>query len=241
MTAATSEQQPSPPAPPLEPLPAENSSELFLPLIVLMIFAGFRALFPIQYQALVAEGSAVETAQFILYFLSAFLCLGVVFHCLRTGRVFRAFIFVAVCPLLLFVCAEEIDWGQHFFGFENPDWMTFTNEEKGFALHNWDALSATFQWGYVVLGSALAFSSTVFSSWKNQKGWRGLYEILPNRSLLFYFFPTALFFLYLVLFFDPTAESTLFLFEDQELVELLFATGIFFHMRQVSALMRVKT
>ncbi|HKB15834.1 MAG TPA: hypothetical protein VKF62_07200 [Planctomycetota bacterium] len=46
----------------------------------------------------------------------------------------RSWLFLAL--LCLFVCAEEISWGQRIFGWESPAWFLVYNRQKETTLHN---------------------------------------------------------------------------------------------------------
>ena len=87
---------------------------------------------PVAYAYAIAEDSWVEYGTFVVFGMAGLLFIRAAW----VEQGWRKLGLLAFAAAALFVCFEEISWGQRIIGFGTPDWLTEYNYQGEATLHN---------------------------------------------------------------------------------------------------------
>lgn len=207
---------------------------LFAPVVVLGCFLAVKVLRPEFYNRIVQEDAIVEDVQVVVYATAAITALGAA----RSARALGAR--GGVCAILLLWAAtfslvtfEELSWGQRLLGFRVPPWVLQHNAQDELTLHNLNIVNPHMHALQLVAALLLALGWLVGPRLRARSGSgtdRGsVFSLLfPRRNLALYFVPLALLHAYFIL--HPRYVGPFLIWRDQEVAELLTASGLLLHM-----------
>jgi hypothetical protein len=145
---------------------------------------------PLGLQWLIAEDGPLENATVVGFAVAALLVGRAALRILlgqRQAPKWQGAVFLALSSSLLFVCMEEISWGQRVFGWETPASLGQLNSQDELNLHN--IFTGYFEAAYLIVGFSL-FGAACLSCWalltRVPAGRLGeIVGILPDGSLFF--------------------------------------------------------
>ena len=174
-----------------------------------------------------SEDGPLEWIQFFQYFFASIISI-FIFIKSKNKRSLVILFWLVLAFACFFVAGEEISWGERITGLSLNS-ISQVNVQGETNLHNLPFFH------HNLLDPSFTFAS-LFLGWI---GWRKLpqFNSLPGRELSLYFLPVALFYFY----FDISWASTISqVRNDQEIFELLFSSGIFFHCVQQYKTLKIK-
>lgn len=104
-----------------------------------------------SYVKFTIEDGVIENSQAVTLFLSFLLASSITINFYRKHRLVLAFIYCAVSIILIFICLEEISWGQRIFGFASPKYFQKYNVQNETNLHNIDLFHIKWNFFYFLL------------------------------------------------------------------------------------------
>ena len=197
---------------------------LFLvPLVGLVVVTASRVHLP-TFQLITAEDRLLEWLQFFVYGAGAVLALLLArrLAALRETRFAVAYGVLAVG--LVFICGEEISWGQRILGVETPESLEELNGQGEIGVHNIGTIETIFQLGLLTAGAYGSFGAWYLRSRRRELGPRVLALFVPPLFLSSFFL--VLFAHRLVRFTVPVATDVTTFVKIGEWPELCFASVI---------------
>jgi len=207
---------------------------LFLPLVALLGFILLKVQFNPIYGQIIQEDNILEYLQSVLYLAAALFAALIVRRFLVTKRYFLGFLYSILSLAFLFVCLEEISWGQRLLDFEGTAYVREHNIQNEFSLHNLNLVQPIIKYMYILVSGVGAFAwlavpKRTQAKYKSMAGF-----VIPDRILFFYFFPSFVIYTYLTCLMISAKlywidfKSTFDYFvtwRDQEPGELLLSLG----------------
>lgn len=139
----------------------------------------------------------------------------------------------------LFVCLEEISWGQRILGINPPFFFAHNNKQREISAHNF--LEPNFlHLIYIIVGFYATFARKLWPKKLREKYPDAFQLMAPEWKWFFYFFPLFLIYVYFD-YFSPAgwwpqawkwSPRRFMVADDQEPVELLAALGVLFFVFQ---------
>jgi hypothetical protein len=194
------------------------------PLVYLAVMFGLRSWASETYWQIIEEDHLLETLQVITYFLASIIAAYITLRLRSMGSKLPALVFLGFCVMLLGVALEEISWGQRFLGFSTPEAIRRRNVQEEIILHNMYVFKGVLNSAWAVVGFSLAFAWLV-PRYILGKRWRWMTRVVPDPSLMMYFLPVGIFYLYM----DQTLKTgsvPVLKWYEQEVVETLIAVGL---------------
>jgi hypothetical protein len=200
---------------------------------ILLIFLVLRMEWRPVYVSMVQENAPVETTQAVAYGAASLLAVLTGLRARRTISAVHRAVLLALAVLLMFVCMEEISWGQRIWGLATPEWFQRHNMQHEISLHNlwrvqlwlceiYTLVGLLFSLGWIPVNRALSAARLGADTRTTIRLFR------PQWYLMLYFAPTAIVYPYFALVRDNrTAMRKYLMWQDQEPVELLLALGFF--------------
>ena len=210
---------------------------------------GFVFIFPVAFIAVMAymkiahneiyrgsleEEGFIERAQGWVYFACSGAALYVAIRFLKNRLKIMSGFYFLLTLVFLFICFEEISWGQRFFNLTTPDFFEKHNVQKEISVHNLRSIHPHLTLGYILIGLAGAFAWIIVPREWGRRHEAVVRYFIPRCYLMLYFLPVSL--VYMVLFgyvcgfllrvFGVDNFNHDFLtYTDQEPAELLLALG----------------
>lgn len=196
---------------------AESHTALFLFVIIIGFMAAIIRWFPVAYIWATYEDLVGEWAQFYFFaitlFFSARLVLSKSRHC---------FFFAALAVACLYVCGEEISWGQRLFNIGTPDFFSRHNLQQEINLHNFvtgpystklkRVIEVVLACGFILYGILYPLELRTASRWAILLNNKGL--AAPPLYLWPFFLVASL------------LELRLFTFNEAEIAEILLSLAL---------------
>jgi hypothetical protein len=200
------------------------------PLILFLIFLLIKISLPFAYKELIKEDAVVENAQALFYFIASIISFVVAKKFIKTKLFFQGVLYVVLAIGLLFISGEEISWGQRIFNISTFDYLEHHNWQHETNIHNLDIIKPLLlHVAYIIIGAYGAFAwlfALPFAPAARKKSDHLVNFILPDWFISSYFFFPFVIFILLVLR-EKNTGGFLWL-KDQEIAEVLLATGFLF-------------
>jgi len=144
---------------------------------------------------LVREDGPFEVLTALAYLIGCIIALSMAKEFYRQGSLFWSIAYISLSIGFLFICLEEISWGQRIFHLSTPQFFEEHNYQKEINLHNF-ASRYLLHGAYIFVGGYGTFGRLIVE------------KLLPNRFKVFadlfvpywplitYFFPIFLLYLY---------------------------------------------
>lgn len=138
---------------PAPALPRAVESAIFLGSVGLFaLFVALKLGAPEVYTAIIQEDALLENAQAVAYALAGLLAFVSAGALLRRGHRRLALLNALLGGALLFVCMEEISWGQRIFDVATTEWFARRNTQHELTLHNLAPVQKLIHAGYIAIG-----------------------------------------------------------------------------------------
>lgn len=199
--------------------------------LCIMAIGVFTALFHKKtYLLITGEDGIAENLQVLIYMITFILALIPTYIHWQTKERFITVLYIILCAGLLFLCGEEISWGQRIFGWRTLGVFAEINQQYETNLHNIKGVQYLFKWVQLLVGAYGVFLPLLLMRWNIFPAFRKLFAAtIPHESLIPYFGAMFLWKLYRNL--APTLGRWEFrLAEYNEIIELLLALGLFLFM-----------
>jgi hypothetical protein len=128
-----------------------------LPILLTAGFLLLKLRWNATYVALVQEDALVENGQCLVYGAGAIMALVAGWRALRRGGRLLPLLLLVLGVFLLFVCLEEISWGQRIFAVRTPEWFQENNAQEELNVHNLKPVQRTIHFLYTFAGFVLSF------------------------------------------------------------------------------------
>jgi hypothetical protein len=210
------------------------------PILFIFSIIIIKCLSPWGYRFLVwHEDSPVEFATSIAYFFSSIISFSISYTSFKRKFFLSSIIYLFFSIGFMFLCWEEISWGQRIFNMEVPDFFITHNRIKEINIHNISGFARNRL--YMIVGFCGAFAWLIIPN-RILKARQivKLNIVLPDYLLFFYFF--TVFALYLYCDFLSSITAVLFgdqfdwgkghfiVRQDQKPAEFLLSCGLLFFM-----------
>jgi len=218
------------------------------PLVIIFCLAFLGTLNSDLYSGIArSEDGPVEDLTSFAYFL-AFLCALIItlrFFGMRPRRNLLGFLYLFLSLALIFVCMEEISWGQRILDLSPTGFFEERNAQDEISLHNLEVISPRWGEGFnyvslliIVAGFVGAFTWLVLSTKMKNNTNATVYYFVPNWYLTLYFLPVSIHRLYADIsrwYFDSYSTGGGFAIaaithKEAEPAEMLFAFGVLLFM-----------
>jgi hypothetical protein len=204
------------------------------PLVLTMVFLGMKIWTPDAYTDLIQEDHFVENSQAVCYFLCFAGAVLIAVSFSKTKQDGHAVLYLLLSLIFLFVCLEEISWGQRVFHIPTPEWLKSRNMQGELTLHNMYCVQGSLHRAYILVGLLGAFSWLIIPKTRAAKSHLDLGYFVPDWYLMFYFLPVS--FIYIFLGYISRIATNQFglesfrvghfvVWRDQEPAELLLSLG----------------
>jgi hypothetical protein len=148
---------------------------------------------------------------------------------LKNKLTLHGFLYGLLAIGLLFVCIEELSWGQRILKIASPSYFERHNIQQEITLHNLDVVQPRLVRIYILVGAYGAFAwifASLFFPRLKEDDRHILNFVIPDWFISSYFFFT--FFIYTLLeYISRPYPGGFLLWRDQEPVELLLSLGFF--------------
>jgi len=128
------------------------------PITLFLIFLSIKVTSPDTYILIIQEDSVIESAQALFYFLASIFSLLISIRFLKNRLALHGILYSILTVGLLFICLEEISWGQRIIGIENPDYFSEHNVQNEISIHNLDTVQPLLHKIYILTGFYGAFA-----------------------------------------------------------------------------------
>lgn len=88
------------------------------------------------YRFFLREDGPVEWGQFNAFLIACIAGAGVAIRRFKAGYKWQGLLFAAFALAMLFICGEEVAWGQRLLGLETPEELAEINKQDEITLHN---------------------------------------------------------------------------------------------------------
>lgn len=210
----------------------------FVPIATFLAIVWSKIVFfgadPPQYRWFVREDSLAEWATWASYFTAALLALPAARAFAARREILPASLVALLGAALFFVAMEEISWGQRLFGIETPEALA-ENVQGELTLHNLPKAQHYLHRAYIAVGLAGGLGWLLAPGFWRLPRLRWIAGLIPPWTLAPWFLPVSV--VYLV--YETATQRTgtdgqeffgCFTWGDQELVELLLATGFLLYL-----------
>jgi hypothetical protein len=209
------------------------------PLVFIFAFVALKWTAPLLYWKLVArEDSPVEYLTSLVYFVAFVAALAIQRRFHQQRQHFYALLYLLLALGFLFICLEEVSWGQRILGVSSPEAFEEYNRQGEINLHNFAGRYALHA-AYILVGAYGAFAHLFIPQRLPKRSKRVSLLFIPDALLFFYFFAVFALYTYydylsplLVALFGPQfgwefgrGGERFMIAKDQEAAELLLAIG----------------
>lgn len=205
----------------------------FLPIATFLAIVWSKVVFfgadPPLYRWLAREDSLAEWATWAIYLTAALLALPAARAFAARRERIPASLIALLGTALFFVAMEEISWGQRVFDIETPGALA-ENVQGELTLHNLPAVQHHLHRAYIVIGLAGGLGWLLAPGFRRMPRLAWVAGLIPPWTLAPWFLPVSV----VYLFYETATQRRgpdgqeffgCFTWGDQELVELLLATG----------------
>lgn len=210
----------------------------FFPIVLISFFVFLKIAFNEIYISIIQEDNFVENAEVFLYFISSIFAISISFSFFKVKLNIYGIGYLTLFFALVFVCGEEISWGQRMFGIQSPGFFVEHNVQKEINLHNLYIFHNPVYLLYLLVGFYGAFTH-LFLSRKIKTRYNFMVGFfVPDWFLMFWFMPVFIVYLcyciygFSILFLGikhfNIGDGFFIVWRDQEPAEFLMALGIFF-------------
>ena len=190
------------------------------------------------YWRLIMEDGPIEYLTSLVYFFSFLVSLSIALQFHRQKQQLYSILYLFLSIGFLFICLEEISWGQRIFGVQSPDFFKAHNRQNEINLHNF-ARGDFLHGSYILVGAYGAFAFLLIPKKITMQFNRIIDLFVPKWYLILYFLPIFILYLY----YDYLSPVLITLFgeqfgwergkgfqrfiigKDQEPVELILSIG----------------
>lgn len=214
-------------------------ADLFAISITLFPLAGFcfflalKLLRPAAYHDLIQEDAALENIQAVLYLVASGVAFATFARLRRSGRVLLWLPQLLLALGLLFVCLEEISWGQRIFDLQTPPLLDAYNAQHEITVHNLRPIQGVIIQLYMLVGLYGCCGWLLLRRLSGRARELLSFCVPPRRCCLYFL---AVFSTYGVLYYCILVAGNVvnvcghrlcnfFQWRDQEPVELMLALG----------------
>jgi hypothetical protein len=140
------------------------------------------------YQWIVKEDGIIENATVLFYALAFIGSLQISRSFFKNGDKLLAFLFAGLSLAMLFMCGEEIGWGQQIFFWQTPAALKAINKQSETTFHNIYGVEGAFRWLQMLVGAygTLLPLAALFIHLKGRLG-QIIQRVIPHYSLIPYF------------------------------------------------------
>lgn len=208
------------------------------PILSVFIFLLIRINWNSLYIAMIQEDAWIETTEAIIYGISSLFLIIIGYrYPTKKNRIKVIIFFFAI--FFLFVCLEEISWGQRVFSITTPHWFEINNTQAEISIHNLKPVQKILHTMYMITSSLLAFTwigkHYLIDGNNHLRTDTTLLDMIPEWYYMSYFLPTLIIYTYFLLApllsklldNDIALVGNLISWRDQEPAELLLSIGCF--------------
>lgn len=211
---------------------------LILPVILAFFFIFLKVKFNNVYTKIIQEDNLIEYAEVVVYFLSFLFAFIAAISFFETKHKLCGLFYLVLCILFVFICGEEISWGQRIFGIKSPEYFLEHNVQKEINLHNLNMIHNPAYLIYFLVGFLGAFAWMLLPKKINAKYNFAARFFIPEWFLTFYFLPVFITYLcyclygFSILFLGVKpfciGDGSFIVWRDQEPAELILSLGFLF-------------
>jgi len=159
------------------------------PIILIVFFVFLKLEFNKLYLDMAREDSFIEYAQSLIYFLSSLFAFSVGIGFLKNKLRLYGWLYIILSLGFIFVCAEEISWGQRIFDMTPGDYFKKHNLQFEITLHNLDTTQPYLGELFMMIGLFGSFSWLIMPRKVRANYSAEMNYFIPDWFLTFYFFP----------------------------------------------------
>lgn len=145
------------------PLKTLKKTIFIFSIIFIFCFVFLKIKFNDAYTKIIQEDNFVENAEVVVYFVCSLFAFTIAINFIKTKYRFCGLFYIILCIMFIFICGEEVSWGQRIFNIEIPVYFEEHNVQKELTLHNLDILRNPIYVLYVLVGF-LFFA--IINKWK---------------------------------------------------------------------------
>ena len=125
-----------------------------LPLILNMIVTAIIFIVGVEsWKKMDTEGGIIEYATGLAYLFGFIFALPIGKLFLDKRQKLLGFYYYLLAGFCLFICLEELSWGQRFIGVQSPEFFENYNSKSELSLHNLVWLESYLYFGFIILGA----------------------------------------------------------------------------------------
>jgi hypothetical protein len=158
------------------------------------------------YWTLIAEDGVIETLTAVAYFMAFLGAISITRALYRQDRGFYAFLYLGLSAVLLWVCLEEISYGQRIFGFTSPEAFVEYNKQAEVNIHN-IASNRMLHLGFMLVGAYGALAALVVPRFRDQEMAFARTLFVPELYLAPHFVPALALFSYYEIWSKPLVST----------------------------------
>jgi hypothetical protein len=205
-----------------------------LPLVLLILFVIIKVAFRDTYLNIVQEDGLLENTQAIAYLVASIVSFFVMVRFAQSRRLFETLMFFALGLGLIFVCLEEVSWGQRIFHLATPEYFRVHNRQHELTIHNLYRIQPRLNEIYIAVGLLGSLGWLIIPKKIKQSSNIAMAYLVPDWYLTFYFLPVAAIYFYFQVIIDAVNHSPtfyylrinyFFIMRDQEPAETLLSLG----------------
>ncbi len=185
------------------------------------------------------EDGPIEYGTSIIYLLACILSFSISKGLYKQRHMLFSLLYFILSVGFIFICLEEVSWGQRIFNVQTPEALMKYNTQKELTLHN--------MWGrfilhgsYILIGFYGIFARLILPGKIKKRNTSLVNLFVPDYLLVFYFLPVFTLYIYfdylsplLVNWFGEIfmwGKGHFIHARDQEPVEFILALGFLFYM-----------
>jgi hypothetical protein len=179
------------------------------------------------------EDGPVETLTALAYLIACLIAFSLGRQLYRRARFLYGIMYMVLAIGFLFICLEEISWGQRIFHLPTLEFFQKYNYQKEMNLHNLgnERSGHVLHWSYILIGAYGALTFLIIPKRVTNRFKSSVDLFVPSWFLITYFLPVCLLYIYYELgkplgwWGLKTAGVTFIVGKDQEPMEFLLSLG----------------
>ena len=161
-----------------------------LPIFFALSMALIRALIETSsWKRMNTEGGFIEYGTSLAYILAIIFAIPIARYFINFNQKILGYYYYALTGFCLFICLEELSWGQRFIPVKSPDFFQEYNSKAELSLHNLVWVEQYLYYGFLILGfiggTSWLLSRAIKS--KNQNIYLNLRYLIPSWYLSSFF------------------------------------------------------
>ena len=159
---------------------------IFLVLLMALIEASIE---PNSWKRMNTEGGFIEYGTSLAYILIIVFAIPIAWYFIKCNRKILGYYYYGVTGFALFICLEELSWGQRFIPVNSPDFFQEYNSKAELSIHNLVWVEQYLYYGFLILGF-IGGTSWLLSraiKWKNKNIYLTLCYLIPSWYLSSFF------------------------------------------------------